>query len=519
MYTYIIIDDEELIRKGTIKKIYTTCDNVTCIGEADNGISGIKMIRDFHPDFVILDMQMPEMDGMELLPYLSEHFSEIPLIVISGYRNFDYIKQAFSAKAVEYLLKPFSREMIRDCVLQVIDRFEKRTELNTQILTAEKEQANYDYDIQLLYNLILGYHVNSTMLTSKKLNFINDTHNLLLLSLHFTVSDPGGVVRSWLSEHGFGDLALYISGAETANLGFIILFLPHEGSLPDRQLARQILNALLPWMEEQQMSGIAGISNTHSGLAELNTAYTETSHALDYQTLKNGSTNCYFYNGDAEPHQIIWDKTDEFLFRIEAGMDNEVINLTKDLFTYYKTIEGCTLADVKYHCYQLSNQCRIILNEYLNANTPAVSSSMQNVISHIFTIEDLEKYYTQFFLNITNMIRPQSIYAIDDVIEKIKIYMQRNIQKNLTQEFISSLFFINRSYLSTLFKERTGKKFVNYLNELRIQSAQQQLIHTNRKMYQIARSTGYENVKYFFRVFKKHTGLTPEQYRRQNDKQ
>ena len=93
MYTYIVIDDESLIRKGTIKKLQPMEEQISCIGEADNGKAGIELIQEVHPDFVILDMQMPIMGGKELLPYLAENYPEMPLIVISGYRDFDYVKQ------------------------------------------------------------------------------------------------------------------------------------------------------------------------------------------------------------------------------------------------------------------------------------------------------------------------------------------------------------------------------------------------------------------------------------------
>ena len=86
MYTYIVIDDESLIRKGTIKKLQPMEDRITCIGEADNGKAGIELIQEGHPDIVILDMQMPIMGGKELLPYLAENYPDMPLIVISGYQ-------------------------------------------------------------------------------------------------------------------------------------------------------------------------------------------------------------------------------------------------------------------------------------------------------------------------------------------------------------------------------------------------------------------------------------------------
>ena len=131
----------------------------------------------------------------------------------------------------------------------------------------------------------------------------------------------------------------------------------------------------------------------------------------------------------------------------------------------------------------------------------------------MFDLKELESYYLQFFTNISDILWEKGIYAIDDVIEKTKIYIQKNYYKNLTVELLSCFFYMSRSYLSHLFKETTGEKFVDYLNDIRIEKAKQLLRTTDKKMYQSAKSVGYDNVKYFFRVFKKREHMTPEQYR------
>lgn len=131
-------------------------------------------------------------------------------------------------------------------------------------------------------------------------------------------------------------------------------------------------------------------------------------------------------------------------------------------------------------------------------------------------MEELREYYIRLFANLAAAIHPYTVYAVDDLIEKIQIYIRRNYQKNLTQELISSIFSINRSYFSTLFKAQTGEKFVDYLNKVRIRKSEELLTGTNYKMYQIARAIGYDNVKYYFRMFKKYNGMTPEQFRTQN---
>lgn len=516
MYTYVIIDDEELIRKGTIKKLEILKDQVQCIGEAGEGGEGIRLIESFHPDFVVLDMQMPGIDGMELLPLLSERYPEMPLIVISGYRNFDYIKQAISSNALEYLLKPFSREAIRDVTLKAIARIEDRSQIYDQIknFEQEKEQAQYDYDLQIMNNLLLGYQLSDVTLTSQKLSYITENHRLYVLACHFSGSVSPEAVNSALCELGFEDLILYFPSPSNERLGLLVVFTPLQDSLHSDRSTVQVISALIPQFNDLNLSPVIGVSTAHDSISELSLAYREAAAALNRQLFSSDAPDCYYYEGEKETLPIRWEKEDELLFRIEAGMNDETALLTEEFFDYCASLPGCSLADVKYHCYLLSDQCRKILDEYMNTSESLKSSaSMQNVVSHIFSISELKDYYKQFFVNLAKMLKPNSVYAIDDVIKKIQIYINRNYQKNLAQDFLASLFYINRSYMSTLFKERTGQKFVDYLNQVRIEKSKQLLKNTDKKMYQVAKAVGYDNVKYFFRVFKKYEKMTPEEYR------
>ncbi len=517
MYTYIVIDDESLIRKGTIKKLQPMSDQITCIGEADNGRSGIELIQEVHPDIVILDMQMPVMGGKELLPYLAENYPDMPLIVISGYRDFDYVKQAISASAIDYILKPFSKEAIQECVSRAIDHLEDSRQTLSRISDSDeqREAAYYEYDVQYLTNLILGYHTGEGSISSKKLNFVNDTHHLVLLTLYFesSVEMKNIDIQDWLEDGGFGDLALYLPNTAFGQMGFLVLFMPNTEVIHSRRLVGQISSALTDYAHQLRNDLIIGISHSHSDLSELHAAFIETSAALNRRELNNSSETVFYYSESPEPKAFVWDQEDEFLFRVEAGMPDEVQALTRRLFDLMSNISGFTLADAKYYCYYLSGQCRNILNYYLKQDTPKTSNSIQNVVNYIFSLKELKEYYHQFFMNITGLLKTESIYSGDDVVEKIQTYMQHNYQKNLTQDFIASLFYLNRSYLSTLFKQKTGMKFVDYLNEIRIEKSKELLKDSDRKMYQISKSVGYDNPKYFFRIFKKKTGMTPEQYR------
>lgn len=520
MYTYILIDDEAITRQGTLKKLEPIKEAVSCVGEAENGETALALIKEYNPDIIITDMQMPVMDGTQLLPYLSEHYPDKQIIVISGFKDFDYIKHAITANAVDYILKPFSGEDIQNAVSNAIKKLESNEAMKNQIVSSEEEKeiAQYEYDLQMLKNLILGYHKSAPTITSKKLNYINNTHNLILTVLHSTKPIDEASIVHCLEVNSFHDMTLYIPHLNNENLGIILLFIPEKSPIASKRLCLQLVEDITT-MIEQTTSNIAtfGISLQHSDLLELNNAYQEASHALNCQKISEQRSNHYFFEKVMSPVFLDWNRTDEFLFRLEAGMTREVDQLVDQLFHYYETNPDCTLNDVKYHCYQLTEQVRTMMNYYLEqSSAQSETSSMQTIVNHLYELNKIKEYYRQFFLNIADLLKAKSIYAVDDVIERIQIYVQHNYQKDLSVEFVSSLFYMNRSYCSHLFKQKTGEKFVDYLNQLRIHKSKELLVHTDKKMYHIAKAVGYDNAKYFFRVFKKMTGVTPEQYREQN---
>ena len=202
------------------------------------------------------------------------------------------------------------------------------------------------------------------------------------------------------------------------------------------------------------------------------------------------------------------------MFRIEAGMTEEISSLLEDLFHYITELPTCTLYDAKNYLFALADQTKLIMTRYFDQVDPnSINSSVQNILNTMFSLKEIKEYYLQFFTNISKILAEKSVYATDNTIEKMKIYIERNYQKDLTIEFISSLLYMNRSYLSHLFKEKTGDTFINYVNSVRLLKAKQLLKDTDKKLYTIAKAVGYDNVKYFFRVFKRYEKVTPEQYR------
>ncbi len=516
MYTYLIVDDEALIRKGILKKLESLEEMVICVGEASNGEEALALIKEKNPDIIITDMQMPVLNGSQLLPIISAEFLGKQIIVISGFKDYDYMKHAISANAVDYILKPFSKEEIKQTILSAIKRIENNAALQNQLFSSEEatEKARYEYDIQILKNLVLGYHTMTPSITSKQLYFINGAQDIVLMMIYSKESIQAIHCQNFLDENGFGNLAVFVPHLNSEHLGFIILFVPEKSTLAIKQLCMQISKELTQLCESSGFEIFLGISKSQNDLLHLYRAYEESVQALNQQPIINLKDRSFFFEEHREPRILQWNDSEEFIFRLEAGMTDEVERLVENLFAHYLTITGCTLSDVKYHCYQLALQTETIISYYVGQKIQSEpKSSMQNIVNSMFSILELKYYYMQFFRNISILLKSQSVYAISDNIEKIKIYTQRNYQKNLTLEFISSLFYMNRSYCSHCFKQTTGENYVDYLNGIRLEKAKSLLGTTDKKMYQIAKAVGYDNVKYFFRVFKKKVGVTPEKFR------
>lgn len=120
MFTVILADDEELIRVSLRYLLSEHCENVKVIGEAANGEEALEQIRSLHPDILITDIKMPRMDGLTLLKEMREQNFPTRVIILSGYAEFDYARQAMKYGVSDYVLKPVKGMELRDAIMDCI---------------------------------------------------------------------------------------------------------------------------------------------------------------------------------------------------------------------------------------------------------------------------------------------------------------------------------------------------------------------------------------------------------------
>jgi len=513
MYTYIIVDDEALLRKGMLKRIESSGigDKLQCVGEAENGEEGLELIEKFDPDIVLTDMRMPEMDGKSFLKLIQQQYPDKKVIVISGYSDFEYMKEAISAKAVGYLLKPFSREEIVDTLGKAIQLIveERSVQQKMEYSELKNEEISYTADLQTLCNMILGIHRKEKVpsLLSNKLQMLKQAEQFLLITF-FSKS------KIKEDEPDIDDRLIYIPYMQNEHMGFFLLFLSDlEADMPGS--TTHILNRIEWQIDNTQGTPVIGVSRPKQSLMQLDEAYQESIAALNSRGIGEVSPKIRFYNGEKPiENPLVWEHMDELMFFVEAGNSQQVKDWTAKLFEFFHSIPNVTLSEVKSTCRILIEDVKGLMRHYYElTGGSSTSSSFNAILDASYDINSFQDYMLLVLPNIADMLNDKSVYASDSLAENIKTYIQKNYHRSLTLNKISSLFFINPSYCSYLFKEKTGVNFIDYVNLIRIDQAKILLVTSDEKVYKIAKSLGFDNSKYFFRVFKKLTGYTPEAYR------
>ncbi|WML28396.1 response regulator [Neobacillus sp. OS1-33] len=518
MYTYIIVDDEPLIRRGMLKKLKAFSEEAQFVGEADNGIDALELIREVNPDIIFTDMRMPEMDGKVFLKTLQNDFPEKKLIVISGYSDFEYMQEAISAKVVDYLLKPFNREEIHSALQKAINLInqERAYQLKLETTETENEKIKYQSDLQVLNNVILGISKNFEPKSTIFQTF-DESHQFILFTLYSTIGLVEYLNNPVLIENIRTNGIINIPNTENDNIYFFLSY--YEKNARDLQQLITLKSDLL--YESVSSSGTPkdciylGISKTKKTLLQLNEAYTETISALNNRVATDINNILFYLEGQINTFENpYWEKTDELLFHIESGHTGKVLDLTTEYFNFICEIPALTIFSLKNLCNDLIHEVRNMLSNYFDSITKdSPSSSFESMLETVFDIESIKTYFFQVLPSLTEVFREKNIYGSENLIDNIKTYVIKNYNKEITLNKISTLFFINPSYCSYLFKEKTGENFNDFVNRIRIEKAKELLKSSPEKVYKIAKTLGYDNTKYFFRVFKKVTGYTPEEYR------
>ncbi len=502
----LFADDEQLIRQGLRYTINWEEAGFFICGEAENGEETLEKIDKYNPDLVILDIRMPGIYGTELMKTARSNNFKGEFVILSGYSDFNYAQTAMRYGAISYLTKPINSDELLSIVITAKEKILNKisgqnciesyaNKAKPAILKDLLENGNIDANIDygqlgisssiyqvVLYESYTPYY-NSYSL-ARLLNIADikntfeyitiDSHNVILLKGNYAIDSFERCLKHYRTGTQKGsplDFLFITYGPVVSNLNNI-----HESY------------------------------ETCCKLMDKRFFCTPNQHVLSYKDLPALSGT-----GIKLDPQLINSYSNDFINFLQAFNRREIKELLNNL---KETLINCnnTPESIKYFLIDIFLQIKqAIINNYYTLNIPfAHNAAIIETLSNKSYMYEIFAYFNEQFEMIIHAIGNNSSKSI---LEDIIYYIHHNYQNDLKLEMLAKLFGYNNSYLGKLFKEKTGKSFNNYLECVRIENAAKLLDTTCLKIYEISARTGYKDVDYFQKKFKKIMGVTPTQYR------
>jgi len=510
MMNVLIADDEEIIREGLKFVVDWNKLGFTICGEASDGEDALNKILQINPDLVLLDIRMPFLLGTEIVQLAREQNYQGHFIILSGYSDFKYAQTAIRYGVDSYLIKPIDEDELFQAVSGVKNSLLSEQQKSV-VINQYKQKAKHT----ILRDILLNNHALDTI----NLDEINITASVYQVVLYKNYNP-----EIYALTYSFADL-LKISNQGNNSFEYVNV---HQTDviLLKGDFALKRFQNILDHYENKPQKG--------SPLDSLFISYGRLVHKPEdihcsYEDAFNLLNRRFFC--EKNHHTIGYDEYPDFNSTI-FSINYEETKRYCDIFCYnlqsYNrkalTAQLASLKKTLYHSQSQISDIKIFLADiyiqlkqtiqhiYKTVEFPFPSNSFViDYFENRYYLYEILLFFTEQFEMIMNAVGNSSNNRIwDDIIN----YIQQNCQDNLKIETIAPLFGYNCSYFGKLFSKKYNENFNTYLDRVRIEKSKLLLLQDNLKVYEVAEKSGYRNVDYFHKKFRKYVGETPAEFRK-----
>lgn len=513
MLRIIVVDDEFYARKALVKILNRLEQEIdlAVLGDLETGKDAIAFLQGQPVDVVITDIRMPEMDGLQLANYIRQYQPETDVIIETGYADFQYAREALQYGVKDYITKPIDREELREALVNVAAVRKRREQEVEGKIQQSLEALSLE---RLSIQEICGSPALQARLMGDSLGCFSMPYQLLLLQLEGVQDlDAKNRVKSrFFQEIQAREKAVFYF---SENREYVLLCFG-EGTEKDSFRRKGQAGRFLQWCRGNGLGeGCIGVSRSHQGVEALYNGYKEAVYAMN-QRLLQGWGKVYFYTTEASPtplaregeealHRALGEKNAEEAGEVIHGVLSDPRLLeTGDIYALYHRIISVLGILNRYYLPGLGESSE-------SKDRMLLLFSRRYDLYNFRRMEELEAY----LLGITREICCQTPEGGNrSIIHEMMDYIARSYQYDISlTDLAEKKYFMNASYLSRLFKSTVGKTFSKYLIEFRLEKSKELLGETILKVSDIATHVGYNDVSHFIQSFRKHYGVTPEEYR------
>ncbi len=529
-YSVLLVDDEEEIIRIIMKKLDWDSMGLKIVGHAGNGVEALEMAEELRPDIVMTDIKMPYMDGLTLCRELKKLSRTTKVIIFSGFDEFEYAKEAIRMEAEQYLLKPVNAAELRE----VFERI--KADLDRELDEKRNVDKLREYYMESLP--VLQESLYMTLLEGRmapdQIERYTENYQVSLTGPFYVVTVLHIGVHSMEME-GQDPLLLAMAvrkfAEEQVDSRWQSRFVIYLGDvtiisqLPDRE-------ALLTYTDEMDRlcrmalrvcnaQVTAGIGYLCDELSQIPLSYQGAKQAVSYRVLYGGTRAINISEVEPEEKKDLHSEDaygsyiENIIKKIRVGQEEE---LQRSISEFIDWLAGSQLSMQRY---------RVMIMELL-------AELFRFISSHGISMEEIFGDHADVYSQALQLESTEALGSwLDDVCRSIqkkvlherqdstKLFVQNAVDyvqahysdQDLSVEVICRKLNVSSAYFSTIFKRETGKTFVRYLTDYRMEQAVNLLMTGNDKTYVIAEKVGYSEPNYFSYVFKKQFGVSPSRYK------
>lgn len=527
----VIVEDEDLLREGLRTCFDWEKMGYEVVGASDNGKRALDLIKEKRPDVVFTDIKMPFMDGITMTEKLKEVYPDIKTIIISGYDDFEYARRALKAGVSEYILKPVNLKRL-EAMLKNLDQELKERESRKREWSRlhEVEESSKPSIRQNIFGKILLHKIpveewNDTpaLIAEEYARLyysvvIVDRRDFAMISMdcdYLDIVEMDGRFENKIRQHLTGEDSVDILKENNCERLLCIRGATEEACRRKREDIKRIFKENQDAMEEAEYTfghvyqGFHGLYHSYlyaKRLRERQYAYT-----LDemLKAEKDVDTKIKYMNYDADTlfHEIrsgTKERVEKELEKFEKELQREKI------FSHMHVV--LIISNLYFELTKLPEEIGGNINDILGEPMEHYHKMLENSKR-----KEMLGYLKKICLMINTYFMEAQEGKTIGILKRITDYIKENYaNEELSMKDVARQAYISVSYLGIILKKETGKTFIEYLTEIRIQQARKFLVETDLKNYEIAMKCGYSNPTYFSTVFKGLEGMSPSAYRKEN---
>lgn len=525
MLKILLVDDEDIIKSGLRNEVDWAAADCVISGEASDGQEALELIHSDPPDVVISDIRMPFKDGLTLMEEARELYPDLFFLFISGHDEFSYVQKALKMGASDYLLKPIDTVYLEESLSKIAAELGSRSRSRAAGRISKRAEIR-----SFLQDIVFNSLQDEALLRTEAVGIDNTLVDKCFQILSFQIDhyySYGGAEDDRDQDNirkSFYEIVRIFdpdnSALLTESLKEFDLCLMSNSVDELKQILEESLLAIQSKIELLPFTISIGIGDVVLHLQKITMSFSQSRKALEMKFIK----------GDGQIFRI--DDVRTFSEQMSKGLmtvsSKDLMEALRegradDLESLLASVKEDVLRtdDPRVSLNWLASDVLLQLVKLLEDRELSIEEAMDDPmnewkeLSKCTTADHFIERFQGILIPIASYIHIRRDYHSSQILDQtITLINEKFTQGSFSLENAAAHACMSSCYFAVIFKQETGRTFNRFLTDLRINKAKDLILYTDMKSYEIGPKVGYDNASYFSTVFKKVTGFSPSEYRK-----